>query len=288
MQSRRGSFILMKILSTAKAMSNRWPPVRVAARRGFRLLQWANHWRHQVRHTVDGITYDLDLNEVIESNIFYFGAWEPDTTIAIKKFVKPGDTVLDIGANTGSHALLFAKIAGPKGRVIAFEPMSRARNKLIRNAGLNSFCSNLLIESLGVGSACQRVNAGFKSSWPLFGPEPGIDRETIQVTTVDSYVQEHRLDHIDFIKVDVDGYEHRVMQGAGSTVRSMRPILMLELCKYSLPEVGDRLEDLVNFLFDLGYSVLHERSLRSLDTTAEVLSAVPDNDTINVICLPRS
>lgn len=61
---------------------------------------------------IDGIKYHLDMNELIDSSIYYEGCFEPMTTSAINKYVREGMTVLDIGANIGCHTLRFAKLVG--------------------------------------------------------------------------------------------------------------------------------------------------------------------------------
>jgi hypothetical protein len=85
--------------------------------RGYHLVQWIHHFRKPVVRVVEGIRYELDLNENIDSSIYFLGGFEPDSVAAIKKFVKPGGIVLDVGANVGCHALLFSKLVGSEGRV---------------------------------------------------------------------------------------------------------------------------------------------------------------------------
>ena len=62
--------------------------------------------------TIDGIKYQLDLNELIDSSIYYDGCFEPMTTAVINRYVREDMTVFDIGANIGCHTLRFAKLVG--------------------------------------------------------------------------------------------------------------------------------------------------------------------------------
>ena len=78
----------------------------------------------------DGITYDLDLAQGIDFAIFLGNIYERQTKAALRKLVSPGSLVLDIGANIGAHTLHLAKLAGPTGRVMAFEPTDFAFRKL--------------------------------------------------------------------------------------------------------------------------------------------------------------
>src|SRR5215203_3293686 len=85
----------------------------------------------------DCITYDLDLTQGIDFAIYLGGMFERNTAIALGKLTKPASLVLDIGANIGAHTLRLAKLVGPEGRVMAFEPTDFAFRKLRRNLELN-------------------------------------------------------------------------------------------------------------------------------------------------------
>ena len=84
-----------------------------------------------------GINWALDLKEGIDLGIYLFGGFELDTISCYKQFIRPGDVVLDVGANIGAHTLVFADLVGGNGKVYAFEPTSYAVNKLTVNAKLN-------------------------------------------------------------------------------------------------------------------------------------------------------
>src|SRR5262249_31927126 len=93
--------------------------------------------RDQVQATRKGLRYDLDLSQAIDLTIFVMGSFEPSTVAAFRRYVKPGATVLDIGANIGAHTLQLARLVGPQGRVLSFEPTDFAFAKLRRNLQLN-------------------------------------------------------------------------------------------------------------------------------------------------------
>ncbi|UCE06673.1 MAG: hypothetical protein JSW07_01120 [bacterium] len=76
--------------------------------------------------TVKGIKYELHLNQLIDSKIYFEGCFEPDTSACIEKLLKPSMVCCDVGANIGSHTLPMARIVGEDGIVIAFEPMEWA------------------------------------------------------------------------------------------------------------------------------------------------------------------
>ena len=84
-----------------------------------------------------GVRWRLDLTEGIDLSIYLLGAFEPATVKLYRRLVKPGDVVLDIGANIGAHVLPLAVLVGDAGRVIAFEPTRYACRKLQANLALN-------------------------------------------------------------------------------------------------------------------------------------------------------
>ena len=89
----------------------------------------------------DGIRMELELNEYLQSQLYLFGEFEPATVKVLKRLVKSGDTVLDIGANVGYMSLVLAKCVGKNGKVFSFEPDSKNFASLKRNIELNADCN---------------------------------------------------------------------------------------------------------------------------------------------------
>ena len=242
--------------------------------------------------TIDGITYELDLNEMIDSAIYYAGCYEPQTTRAIERLCKPGMTVLDVGANVGCHTLRFAKLTGPQGKVIAFEPMSWAFAKLQRNVQLNDF-DNIILERIALSNQNednQVVN--LRCSWPLSGfddtqlhPIDGgyIMEDMTSFITLDDYVKKQAVGKIDLVKLDVDGHELKVIQGAVETLRLHKPIIIMELGVFTLEEAGDHVTELVSLLLDLGYRFYSERTMTTFPSTDAMINSIPNKGVINVI-----
>src|SRR5665647_3509078 len=84
-----------------------------------------------------GLRWNLDLREGIDFSIWLFGAFEVGTVRAYEKLIKPGNIVLDIGANIGAHVLHLARAVGPQGKLYAFEPTDYAFDKLNKNIAEN-------------------------------------------------------------------------------------------------------------------------------------------------------
>jgi FkbM family methyltransferase len=242
--------------------------------------------------TVEGITYELDLNEVIDSEIYFTGSYEPYVTEAINKLCREGFVVLDIGANIGAHTFRFAKIAGPKGKVIAFEPMSWAFTKLKRNMELNDF-GNVILEKVALSNRnINNQEIGFVCSWPVKALDGArlhpvhrapIMKDTASFITLDDYLKKKGVGKIDLIKLDVDGYELKVIQGMIETLRLYKPLIIMELSTYTLGEVGDDIKDLISLLKDIGYKFYSGKKMKVFPDTGSLLNSIPSTGLINVI-----
>src|SRR5579863_3193761 len=116
-----------------------------------------------------GSRWSLDLHEGIDFSIYLLGAFERSTVSTLKKLVKPGDVVFDIGANIGAHTLGLARSVGPTGRLYAFEPTDFAFAKLQQNLKLNpelqsrTHAHQILLSA----SANDPSQSEIYASWPL-------------------------------------------------------------------------------------------------------------------------
>lgn len=262
-------------------------PLRKLLGRGYLAYQRANRGRRVVA-TVDGITYQLDLGEYIDSSIYFDGCFEPDTTAAINRLCRPGMTVVDVGANVGCHALRFAKLVGDAGRVVAFEPMGWARGKLVRNIELNNF-RNITVEPVALSDGAGSREAYFRSSWRS-GEESdpaSLRRDTITFDTLDGYVERRGLGRVHMVKLDVDGHEFKVIRGAARTLAAHHPLVMIELGPHLLAGAGEDIAEMVGFILSLGYQIFDEASFEKFPDAEAVLRAIPRGDTINVVLSPE-
>jgi len=151
---------------------------------------------------------------------------------------------------------------------------AHASEKLRANLRLNPWSTNVRVERLALSNFPGLNNTAFQNSWPLFGkPEPQAP-ELVRSTTLDEYAADLQR-RIDFLKIDVDGYEFKVLSGAADTLRRHRPVIVIELCAHALEAVGDSMKDLVELIFSQGYTVTDADSLVNLNTVEDVLKAVP-------------
>lgn len=241
----------------------------------------------------NGLTWDLNLKEGIDLAIYLFGKFEKDTEKAIQEQIKPGMVVLDIGANIGAHALPMARYVGPQGRVYAIEPTDRAFQKLTNNKNLNPSLKDVLVPIQAALNEPQgALPKNFYSSWDLVTPAEKHPRHggTLCSTsgaeniTLDQLVERLGLTRIDFVKMDVDGFECKVLRGGRKTFTKYKPKIILELCPHLFAEHGDTFESMLELLKEFGYRLYSEDHQKPLPTQlSELTKLIPDEGGINAL-----
>ena len=248
---------------------------------GFRQL--VEHQLDEDRKQDDGHTpISNKAMQLLEQPVQRLGN-EPEVTKIINKHVTPGMTVLDIGANTGGHTLMFAKNVGPSGRVYAFEPMSEAVRRLERNIELNHF-ENIIVEHKGLSDVEHVEKAYFTFYGPMDGVQPEHVKEDVNFIKLDDYVEQIGINSIDFVKIDVDGYEYKVLKGGIQTFCKYMPMMIIEIGFGYQERFGGNLDFLLNLLCSFGYNFYSEK-LELLKNKKEILNYLPKEGATNVICI---
>jgi FkbM family methyltransferase len=243
-----------------------------------------------------GLNWELDLREGIDLAIFIFGSFERETSQALQKMVRPGSIVLDIGANIGAHTLNLARLATSTGKVYAFEPTDYAFRKLKRNLELNpEIAARVVAEQVRL-SCSNNLSAKVEiySSWKVVGNERrhpkhrGIAQTTegaISIT-LDDYCDRSNISKIDFIKLDVDGFETEVLSGGIHRLSRDLPTICMELAPYALQERGSSLEELFEVLKTFGYRLVSLKCFKPLPSDpTEITGRITDGSGINVLAL---
>ncbi len=252
--------------------------------------------RDQVRARRSGVNWHLDLREGIDLTIFVLGAFERDTFRALEGLVLSGATVLDVGANIGAHTLHMARLVGEKGRVIAFEPTDFAIAKLVSNLQANPELAKRveLHQAFLVAKAGAPIDATVASSWPVDGTaadDAQMGSRAMKVSgakamTVDSVIAASGDPDIQLIKMDVDGHELEVLEGAQLLLERRRPIIVMELAPYVFHPPG-KFDQMVILLAGSGYIFRPLGSSRELPTDPAALrSLIPDGGSVNVVAFP--
>lgn len=243
---------------------------------------------------LDGLRYRLDLHERIDANLYYRGAHEPRALETVKCLVQPRDLVIDVGANAGYYTLPLSRRVGEDGLVVAFEPTAWAHARLLDNIALNDI-RNVRVEKLGVSDrASSRVvssdEPAFRASWRLGTREktPGpVATDAVRFVTLDEYVERLSPRRVAFVKVDVDGYELRVVRGAAGVLARDRPPLLIEIGKWTMAELGDDALELAELLWSLGYDFEREDRRVRYESPEALIAAIPSDEAATVLCIPR-
>ena len=182
-----------------------------------------------LKETVDGTILYNPNDTYVGKSIETYGRYQLEELKVFDKFVQSGDTVLDIGANIGTHTLWFANKVGPKGSVIAFEPQRLIFQTLCANMALNSI-KHVDCKQLGVGYSKRLVTVPVldplkKNNFGGLSIDGHTEGEPVAICRVDDI----GLSRCDFIKMDVEGMEPEALQGAMNTIVKCRPVLYVEL-----------------------------------------------------------
>jgi FkbM family methyltransferase len=248
--------------------------------------------------TRNGIRWDLDLSEAIDFSIYLTGYSERPTVQAYRRLINPGDVILDIGANVGAHTLQFASLTGPHGKVLAFEPTEFAFHKLQSNIQLNPRLSQRILANqiMLVASPRDNVASEVYASWPL--TRNGDQHEghagrlmpttNSRASTLDDFLTVWDVPKVDFIKIDVDGNEIDIFQGARSLFSRCRPLLVMELAPHHFDEKGRNFDELIEIVRNMNYSINDIATGRGYPyDTVEIRQRIPYGTVRNVIATPR-
>ena len=205
--------------------------------------------------TTDG-TFMILSGDSIGNHIKHGEPWEPHFTALAKHLVKPGAQVIDVGANLGLSTVVLAKQVAPEGVVIAIEPLRVIFQQLCGNCFLNGL-ANVITLNAAVGASRGIIDMNpvdyFAQGVNFGNTQIGSGGERVQMVTLDSL----GVSSCSFIKIDVQGYELDVLQGAHQTIFSGRPHIFIELTEPLLKQRGTSSEEVIKHIISLGYLLIH-------------------------------
>jgi len=184
-----------------------------------------------------------------------YGEYSEGEVAIFREIVRPGDVVLDIGANLGAHTLFFSKAVGSHGAVLAFEPQRLIFLTLCANIALNNITNtvcywNALSDKPGVVTV-PVLDPRRAYNFGGVGMDGHQRGDQIRVMCVDDF----NLPRCRLMKIDVEGMEQRVLQGAVKTIQQHHPILYVE------NDRAERSEALIEFIRSWGYHLYWHRPL---------------------------
>lgn len=223
---------------------------------------------------------DLFVGRSLES----YGEWCEGEIESLLQIVEPGDIVVDVGANIGTHTVPLARKVGQKGGVLAIEPQRLVYQALCGNVALNG-----LINVVSVNAAAGRTSG--RTMVPLFDPKQPLnwggiradayeEGEETEVMTLDSL----HFSRCKLVKIDVGGMEAEVLEGGHELIERCKPILFLAANDHEgTPELLEAI-DLLGY--DAWWHIaMHYQAQNHFANPENVFDGI--NPDANLICAPR-
>ena len=194
--------------------------------------------------------------------IYYQGCSEPELTAFLQRVLKPGMVFFDVGAHIGEYVILGATLVAPDGEVHAFEPDGRNFSLLQKNVEMNGLL-NVFLNPVAVynkETTLNLVQTREPSTSHLKSDvlaESGL-LQTVKAITLDHYIEKSRIDNVNVLKIDVEGAELYVLQGARSLLEKphgQAPIIIFEYSEANCRRFGYHPGEIINLLCSKGFSL---------------------------------
>lgn len=232
--------------------------------------------------TRNGVNYDLLVNDYMQWFIY---ANMPDNSwkyaLRSVSLNSPSAVIIDIGSNVGAFSLSLAKKCLECGliktQIVSFEPNPIVYQKLLGNIANNVNLKTIInTEILAIGNEVGSMGMIFEAQNTGHGRISNTSEESVlvEMTTLDNYFKNKNLNRLDFIKIDVEGYEPFVIDGAIKTIEMHKPDIYIEITPSWFQERGRSSSLLFDILGNLGYQFLYD----------EIDRLVPLEQKLN--CLP--
>jgi FkbM family methyltransferase len=221
------------------------------------------------------------------------GGYETEETNLVLNLVRPGQVVLDIGANIGYYTLIFARLVGPTGHVIAFEPDPASFALLQRNIDENKY-GNVTACPLAVSNV-NAILTLYRDRFNnldhrLTNPGRGGTALKVEAVRLDDFLPSHFDRPIDLIKMDIQGSEGLALDGMRSTLaRDGGPLLLTEYWPLGLDQSGTGAEQFLRELEQAGYrlfDIMSEQGLSKAAKVEDILARYPVSYPVhtNLLC----
>jgi FkbM family methyltransferase len=207
--------------------------------------------------------------------------WFEDEIKFLRCLLKPGQKIIDIGANYGVYTLSMAHTVGATGKIWAFEPASSTASFLAQGIAANKF-TQVVLEQSALSNVCGvaelSLNQNSELNSIVHGETVDETTETVPLVTLDECLDRYGWENIDFIKIDAEGEESNILTGGDRFFAELSPLVQYEI------KAGDELHlGLVKTFTDLGYASY--RLVPGLNLLVPFdLNAIPDGYLLNLFC----
>lgn len=231
--------------------------------------------RSAVQKRINGILFEFDFDYAPVIKEMFFGGYELQTILAMKRYLKEGDTFIDVGANIGYLSAIAMGIVGKSGQVHSFEPVPEYFQRLKKILGANKE-HHMVANRCAVGdeertasiAVTSLPNIGWNTMVPGFMSQETI-KQTVEVPTcrLDRYIREKALRRISLIKIDTEGFEFPVLKGLSGYFEETRdrPRIICEIAPGAYRLLGRTLGQLREYMEQHGY-----RAFSLIEPDAEI------------------
>ena len=216
--------------------------------------------RRSIRHLrLEKFEMLVQANETVGRHLGLFGVFEATESAFFRSVIRDADICFDVGGNVGYFSMLLAALA-PRGAIHVFEPIPLNAALIAANRELNGY-THIHISNCAVGDQAQTLNFTVSadsaySSLHDVGRSLAVATIAVQMITLDDYVKQHGIPRVDILKVDVEGAEGLVIQGAaqllGDVQRAPRVVLM-ELYQENMVPFGTSVAEALARMASFGY-----------------------------------
>jgi len=239
---------------------------------------------------VEGFAIQADPFDGPGRTFWRVGLTEPEMRELVGRILSPGMVMFDVGAYVGQFSLVASRVCSGRIEVFAFEPTPRVFEQLERNIKANRCQGVTCIQAALSGAPGTAKFYFYPSSHDQNSLRPlaGGNAQSVDVAveSVDSVCSKHDVTRLDFIKIDVEGNELAVLQGARRTLAELKPLLTVEVSRHqrAYGYGGKEIRQLLN---EAGYDVYRISTLpcEPYEPSAEEIDEVVTH--FNILAVPR-
>jgi len=235
----------------------------------------------------NGLKWLLNPSDYVHRDVFWYGSKDYWDIFHICNVLKYDDVIFDIGANFGYYTMFLTKYLRNKCKVYAFEPFPTTFQRLTKNVALNNMNDSINIYQMGVSGHSGHIpisvrvpNNSGSATFSTIGHHR-LNSIEVDVTSLDEFIEENKIRKIDFIKIDVEGYEPRVINGSKKLLKTFNPLLLLEIDPPLLIKAKSSVGEIEKSITDYGYKMFCAKRDKLVP-----FCGLNNNDTYkNVLCM---
>lgn len=268
---------MKRLTSVAKA----WlpDPARAVLKRGIQRIRNRGFRPYVKRKTVEGVTFDFWVGDADGRDWYDRSCTDPDwpeMRFIRDHLVEPGDVLFECGAHHGCTTMILSRWVGESGKIVAFEPVPANCAIIEKTLELNAV-TNVTLEAKAVGSSAGTVRIDGVSNSSVLRSRGGIETRQVRL---DDYASLEPT----FLKLDVEGYEVKVLKGARKILRG-RPKLAIEVHAEQLPRFGSSVDELLGLIDTDAYRCWVQWN--DADPPREFDARTPITTRVHLFCVPK-